>query len=102
MGEVYRARDTRLGRDVAVKAISGEMSGERLARFEGEARAASALSHPSIVTIHEVGSEDGTPFIVMELVDGRTLRDVLYPGPLPPTRAVALASQLADALARAH
>jgi len=102
MGEVYRARDTRLGRDVAVKAISGDMSEERLARFEAEARAASALSHPSIVTIHEVGREEDTPFIVMELVDGRTLRDVLYTGPLPPRRAVALAAQLADALARAH
>ncbi len=104
MGEVYRARDTRLGRDVAVKALSGEMSGDpqRLTRFEAEARSASALNHPNIVTIHEVGREGDTPFIVMELVDGRTLRDLLYSGPLPPRRAVALAAQLADALARAH
>jgi eukaryotic-like serine/threonine-protein kinase len=104
MGEVYRARDTRLGRDVAVKALSGELSADpqRLSRFEAEARAASALNHPNIVTIHEVGREAETPFIVMELVDGRTLRDVLYSGPLSPRRAVALAAQLADALARAH
>ena len=104
MGEVYRARDTRLGREVAVKALSGELSRDpqRLSRFEAEARSASALNHPNIVTIHEIGREDGTPFIVMELVDGRTLRDLLYSGPLPPRRAVAIAAQLADALARAH
>jgi Tol biopolymer transport system component len=104
MGEVYRARDTRLGRDVALKALSGELSRDpqRLTRFEAEARSASALNHPNIVTIHEIGREGETPFIVMELVDGRTLRDVLYSGPLPPRRAVALAAQLADALARAH
>ena len=104
MGEVYRARDTRLGRDVALKALSGELSLDpvRLSRFEAEARSASALNHPSIVTIHEIGQDDGTPFIVMELVDGKTLRELLYAGALPLRRTVALAAQLADALARAH
>jgi dipeptidyl aminopeptidase/acylaminoacyl peptidase len=104
MGEVYRARDTRLGREVAVKALSRDLSADpqRLSRFEAEARAASALNHPNIVTIHEIGREAQTPFIVMELVDGRTLRDLLYSGPLPLRRAVALAAQLSDALARAH
>ena len=104
MGEVYRARDTRLGRDVALKALSGELSLDpvRLSRFEAEARSASALNHPSIVTIHEIGQDDGTPFIVMELVDGKTLRELLYTGALPLRRTVALAAQLADALARAH
>jgi len=104
MGEVYRARDTRLGRDVAVKALTRELASDpqRLSRFETEARSASALNHPNIVTIHEIGHAASTPFIVMELVDGRTLREMLYPGALPQRRAVALAAQLADALARAH
>ena len=101
MGEVYRARDTRLGRDVAVKALSGEMSRDplRLSRFEMEARSASALNHPNIVTIHEIGRSAATPFIVMELVEGKTLRDLLYAGPLPVRKALNLAAQLADALA---
>jgi dipeptidyl aminopeptidase/acylaminoacyl peptidase len=104
MGEVYRARDTKLGREVAVKALSGELASDpqRLSRFQTEARSASALNHPNIVTIHEIGQENSTPFIVMELVDGRTLREILYPGPMPTRRAVAIAAQLADALARAH
>jgi serine/threonine protein kinase len=104
MGEVFRARDTRLGREVAVKALSDEFATDpvRLSRFETEARAASALNHPSIVTIHEVGRTNGTPFIVMELVEGRTLRETLYTGPLAPRRALNIAAQLADALAQAH
>jgi hypothetical protein len=104
MGEVYRARDMRLGREVAVKALTREFAADpqRLLRFETEARSASALNHPNIVTIHEIGQAASTPFIVMELVDGRTLREMLYPGALPQRRAVALAAQLADALARAH
>jgi serine/threonine protein kinase/Tol biopolymer transport system component len=104
MGEVYRARDSRLGREVAVKALSDEFAADpgRMSRFETEARAASALNHPSIVTIHEVGRSNGTPYIVMELVEGRTLRDILYAGALPPRRALNLAAQLADALAEAH
>src|SRR5512143_1527014 len=90
MGEVYRARDTRLGREVAVKALSSELSHDplRLSRFETEARSASALNHPNIVTIHEIGRDSTTPFIVMELVDGRTLRDILHAGALPVRKAL--------------
>ncbi|HWZ85940.1 MAG TPA: serine/threonine-protein kinase [Thermoanaerobaculia bacterium] len=104
MGEVYRARDTRLGRDVAVKALSAEVPPDptRLSRFETEARSASSLNHPNIVTIHEVGGDAASPFIVMELVEGRTLRDILSTGALPVRRALNLAAQLGDALARAH
>ena len=77
MGEVYRARDTRLPREVAIKIVPAELACDaaRLKRFESEARLASALNHPNIVTIHEVGQSDSTSFIVMELVDGKTLRD---------------------------
>ncbi|HTR01681.1 MAG TPA: protein kinase [Thermoanaerobaculia bacterium] len=104
MGEVYRARDTRLGRDVAVKALSAAVAHDasRLSRFETEARSASALNHPNIVTIHEVGHDAAGPFIVMELVDGRTLRELLHAGALPVRKALHVAAQLADALARAH
>src|SRR6478735_6613824 len=82
MGEVYRARDTRLQRDVAVKVLPAGFSsdGARLDRFEREARSASALNHPNIVTIYEIGKSDSTSFIVMELVDGKTLRDLLHTG----------------------
>ena len=104
MGEVYRARDTRLQREVAVKVLPARLSSDadRLKRFEREARAASALSHPNIVTIHEVGQTDSTSFIVMELVDGKTLREVLYAGPLPLRKLLSIAAQVADGLARAH
>ena len=104
MGEVYRALDTRLNREVAVKALSRDFASDpqRLSRFQSEARSASALNHPNIVTIHEIGQASAMPFIVMELVDGRTLRDLLSSGPLPVRRAVNVAAQLADALARAH
>jgi serine/threonine protein kinase len=80
MGEVYRARDTRLQREVAVKVLPANLSSDaaRLKRFEREARSASALNHPNIVTIHEVGQSDSTSYIVMELVDGKTLWDVLH------------------------
>ncbi|MCA1582968.1 MAG: protein kinase, partial [Acidobacteria bacterium] len=82
-GEVYRARDARLGREVALKVLPGEVTRgpERLSRFEQEARAASALNHPNIITIYEVGLFDTTPFIAMELVDGKTLRDLSASGP---------------------
>ncbi len=103
MGEVFRARDTRLGREVAIKTVSDDgLDSTRLRRFEAEARSASALSHPGIVTIHEIGREAATPFIVMELVDGRTLRDLLHAGPLSLRRTLDVAAQLSDALARAH
>jgi eukaryotic-like serine/threonine-protein kinase len=104
MGEVYRARDGRLGREVAVKVLSEEFSSDpdRRKRFEQEARSASALNHPNIVTIHDIGSSDSTTYIAMELVDGRTLREVLHSGPLPTKRLLDLAFQIADGLANAH
>ena len=104
MGEVYRARDERLGREVAVKVLSEEFSSDpdRRKRFEQEARSASALNHPNIVTIHDIGSSDSMTYIAMELVDGRTLREVLHSGPLPTKRLLDLAFQIADGLANAH
>jgi len=85
MGEVYRARDSRLGRDVAIKVLPSSFSADtdRLHRFELEARAAAALSHPNILAVHDIGTERGAPFIVSELLEGQTLRDRLAVGPLP-------------------
>jgi predicted ATPase len=104
MGEVYRARDTRLGRDVAIKTLSLELGSqpEALARFEQEARSACALNHPNIVTIYELGHVNGTRYISMELVTGETVRELLTSGPIPFRKAVAIATQIADALAKAH
>ncbi len=104
MGEVYRARDTRLGRDVALKVLPAERLSDprRRARFVQEARAASALNHPHIVTIHEIESAEGIDFIVMELVPGETLARLLRRGPLPTEDVLRLGIPLADALAAAH
>ena len=104
MGEVYRARDPRLARDVAVKTLLAgwAASPERRARFEQEARAASALHHPNIVTVLDVGEDAGVAWIAMELVEGRTLRDLLTGGQLPTRKALEIAVQVADALAKAH
>jgi serine/threonine protein kinase/tetratricopeptide (TPR) repeat protein len=104
MGEVYRARDLNLGREAAIKVLHREVAEdrERLRRFEQEARAASALNHPNIVTIYEIGQAEGTPYIAMELVQGRTLRELLGPRPLLTRRALQLAAQATDGLARAH
>jgi serine/threonine protein kinase/tetratricopeptide (TPR) repeat protein len=104
MGEVFRARDPRLGREVAVKVLLGEGAPEpeRLARFEQEARAAAALSHPNILTIHDVGLHEGRPYLVTELLEGRTLRELLQRGPLPARQVVALGLQLGRGLAAAH
>jgi eukaryotic-like serine/threonine-protein kinase len=104
MGEVYRARDSRLGRDVAIKVLPAELSGDagRLKRFEKEARAASALNHPSIVSIYDVGIEGSVSYIVMELVVGRTLRELLLSGALAPRKLLPFAVQVADGLAAAH
>ena len=104
MGEVYRARDARLGRDVAVKVLPASLSrdAERLKRFEQEARAASALNHTNILSIFDVGSHEGAPYLVMELLEGETLRDVLLDGALPLGRAVEIGSQIASGLAAAH
>lgn len=104
MGEVYQARDTRLKRQVAVKVLPSEFSTdkERLQRFEKEAHSASALNHPNIVTIHEIGQIDSSPYIVMELVDGKTLREILSSGPLPLRKMLNIATQIAEGLAKAH
>jgi TolB-like protein len=104
MGEVYRARDTRLRRDVAIKVLPASFSQDtdRLRRFEQEARAASALNHPSILTIHDLGTHAGAPFVVAELLEGETLRERIAPGPVPARQAVAFAIALAHGLAAAH
>src|SRR5262245_57331228 len=104
MGEVYRERDTRLDRLVALKLLPSDLAHnpERLARFEREARAASALNHPAIVTIYDVNAAEAQPWISMELVEGQTVREVVAAGPLPLKRALVLAAQVADGLAKAH
>jgi serine/threonine protein kinase/Tol biopolymer transport system component len=104
MGEVYRAIDPRLGREVAIKVLPSEMAADasRLKRFEKEARAASALNHPNIVTIYEIGTSGTISYIAMERVEGKTLRELLFAGALPVKRLVGIAAQIADGLARAH
>jgi serine/threonine protein kinase/Tol biopolymer transport system component len=104
MGEVYRAKDPRLGREVAIKVLLGEVAGDpdRLRRFELEARAASALNHPNIVAIYDVGSADSVFYTAMELVDGSTLREFLGDAPLPARKLLDVAVQIADGLAKAH
>jgi aminoglycoside phosphotransferase (APT) family kinase protein/Tol biopolymer transport system component len=104
MGEVYRARDSRLDRDVAVKILPVSVANdpERLARFDREAKAVAALSHPNILALHDAGSEGGVTFAVMELLEGETLRDRLASGALPPRRAIDVAVQIARGLAAAH
>src|SRR6516164_9823003 len=86
MGEVYRARDTRLGRDVAIKVLPQHLASDAnlQQRLEREARAVSRLSHPHICTLHDIGHQEGTDFLVMELVDGETLEHRLMRGPLAP------------------
>ncbi|MGO9123439.1 MAG: protein kinase domain-containing protein [Terriglobales bacterium] len=104
MGEVYRARDSRLGREVAIKVLPSSFSRdpERLRRFEQEARAASALNHPNILTVYDVGMHDGAPYLVTELLEGANLRDRLHDGALPPRKAIDCAVQIAQGLAAAH
>jgi serine/threonine protein kinase len=104
MGEVYRARDTRLSREVAIKVLPAVVASdpERLKRFEKEARSASALNHPNIVTIYDVGQTDGVSWIAMELVEGKTLRELLASGALPVKRLLQLATPVAEGLAKAH
>jgi eukaryotic-like serine/threonine-protein kinase len=104
MGEVYRARDTRLGRDVAIKVLPQSFSQDagRLRRFEQEARAASALNHPNIVTLHDVGEHGGAPYVVTELLEGETLRSRLAAGAITPRKATEYAIQIAQGLAAAH
>jgi len=104
MGAVYRARDPRLGRDVAIKVLPDEMANnpDRLARFQREARVVAALNHPHIVTIFSVEEADGTHFLTMELIEGQTLARLIPAGGLPAEQFVAIAADLADALAAAH
>ncbi len=104
MGEVYRARDTRLGREVALKVLPEQFAQEpeRLRRFEGEARSASALSDPHIVTVFDVGEASGIHFFASELVEGSDLRHLLQEGALPIRKALDLAEQIASGLAAAH
>src|ERR1019366_2726234 len=104
MGEVYRAADTRLGRDVAVKVLASQLAGDpaSLARFQREARAVAALSHPNIVALFDVGSEGQTYYVVTELLEGETLRGRLSASPLPENETLRIAPAIADGLAAAH
>jgi serine/threonine protein kinase len=104
MGIVYRARDTRLGREVAIKVLPERYVSDpdHLKYFEREARAASALNHPNIVTVHDVGQSEFGSYIAMEFVDGKTLREILAGGPLPAQQILHIAAQAAAGLARAH
>jgi len=105
MGEVYRARDHRLGRIVAIKVLRPDLAADRdrVERFEREARAASALNHPNIVTIHDVGAEKSVSYIAMEWVDGTSLRDLTGTGrPQPIADVIAIGAQIAEGLAKAH
>jgi serine/threonine protein kinase len=104
MGEVYRAEDTRLGRSVAVKVLAGPhaRNPDRLRRFEREARVVAGLSHPNVLALHDVGSQDGVDYAVFELLDGQSLRKRLEEGPLPVLKAIDYAIQICDGLAAVH
>jgi serine/threonine protein kinase len=104
MGEVYRARDLKLRRDVALKVLPDDVAQneERLRRFEQEALTASSLSHPNIIHIYDIGEDDGRHFVAMELVEGRTLRQVLDSGPLPFELVLDYGCQIAEGLAKTH
>lgn len=104
MGEVYRARDTRLDRSVAVKVLPSSFASDpdRLRRFEQEARSVAALNHPNILSVHDIGTHDGTPYMVTELLEGETLRDRLHGALLSSRRAIEYATQIAQGLAAAH
>jgi Tol biopolymer transport system component len=104
MGEVYRARDARLGRDVAVKIVLESFAGQsdRLNRFEQEARSVAALNHPNILAIHDIGEQNGKPYIVSELLEGESLRAALERGPLPLRKTPEYGVQIAQGLAAAH
>src|SRR5277367_6152069 len=104
MGEVYRASDERLGRDVAIKVLKPSLADDhdRLRRFEQEARAAAALNHPNIVAIYDIGMHNGAPYIVSELLEGQTLRERLLDGPIPRRQTLDFARQMAQSLVAAH
>src|SRR5215469_6116727 len=104
MGEVYEARDVRLSRNVAIKVLPSFLTNniDRLRRFEQEARAAAALNHPNIVAVYQMGSYEGAPYLVSELLEGDTLRELMKRGPLPWRAAVEYGLQIARGLAAAH
>src|SRR6185436_12318976 len=104
MGEVYRARDSKLGRDVAIKVLPATLSEnvDRLNRFEQEAQAAGALNHPNILSIYHIGTHDGAPYSVSELLEGETLRERMAGGALAQRKAIDYASQIVKGLAAAH
>ena len=104
MGEVYRARDTRLARDVAVKILPEAFArdAERMRRFEQEARAVAALNHPNVLSVFDIGTEAGVPYLVCELLEGASFRELLEQGPIPARKSVECARQIADGLAAAH
>ncbi|CAN5830238.1 hypothetical protein BH18ACI5_BH18ACI5_19470 [soil metagenome] len=104
MGEVYRAKDTRLARDVAVKVLphSFATDPDRLRRFEQEARSAGMLNHPNILAVYDIGTHDGAPYVVSELLEGQTLRARIDGSPMPSRKAIEIASQFARGLAAAH
>src|SRR5271157_3930063 len=104
MGEVYRARDSRLNRDVAIKVLPELVSFEpdRVLRFEQEARAAAALNHPNILSVYQMGTYLGVPYLVSELLEGKTLAETLRSGPLGPRKAIDYGVHIARGLAAAH
>ena len=104
MGVVYRARDVRLGREVAIKILPETLVADpdALARFEQEAKAVAALSHPNIVAIHDIGESEGLSYVVLELLEGETLGEALARGALPLRNAIQYAIQLSNGLAAAH
>src|SRR5467141_4389795 len=104
MGEVYRARDTRLERTVAIKILPEQFSADpvRKQRFEREARAISSLNHPHICVLHDVGSQDGTSYLVMEYLQGETLESQLRKGRIPLKQALEVGVQICEALEKAH
>ena len=104
MGEVYRARDTRLERSVAIKILPEQLSKDttRKQRFEREAKTISSLNHPHICTLHDIGSQDGIDYLVMECLEGETLAKRLEKGPLPLEQVLKYGAQIADGLDKAH
>src|SRR5271154_4964130 len=104
MGEVYRARDSRLRREVAIKVLPSELSldSDRMRRFEQEALATAALNHPNILAVFDIGTSDGSPYVVSELLEGETLRDRLRSGAIPVRKALDYGLQIAHGLAAAH
>jgi eukaryotic-like serine/threonine-protein kinase len=104
MGEVYKARDSRLNRDVAIKVLPERVSGDAgaLSRFEREAKAVAALSHPNILSIFDFGADGSMAYAVTELLEGQTLGELLESGPLPPRRVSAIAREIAEGIAAAH